>query len=175
MDIRIIQPDDYASVKNVYLESFDKNEAQTVADLAIQLSDNLQQTGTLSFVASDKDNIIGHISFSPVFLQGSGEHFAYILAPLAVVPGFQKKGIGSLLVKTGLDSISKKGSYIVFVYGDPDYYHRFGFETDSAKKFTPPSALSYPGGWQALTPGSDILPTTGTIKCVDVLNDPDLW
>ncbi len=123
----------------------------------------------------DNDLIIAHTAFSPVFLDSTNEHFGYILAPLAVLPTHQKNRVGFTIVRHGLDTISSLGAFIVFVYGDPQYYSRFGFTTDQAQNFTPPYTLQYPEGLQAMTLNSSVFPEGGKFKCVNSLNEPKLW
>jgi len=65
---------------------------------------------------------------------------------------------------------------VLFVYGDPQYYGRFGFEADAATPYTPPYRLRYPDGWQAIPLNNyDISGSTGTLSCVASLCDPKLW
>ena len=175
MQIREATIDDAENIKNVHLRAFDKSEARVVSDFAINLLNENHPVKIISLVAIENNEVVGHIAFSPVFLESTNEHIGYILAPLAVSPKFQKNNIGSSLVKHGLDTISNTGSFIVFVYGDPEYYSRFGFKTDPAKNFIPPYALQFPGGWHALKLNSADFPGGGKITCVDSLNDPDLW
>ena len=166
---------DSEGIKNLHLQAFDNSEAELVSGFAVNLLHEKSTINIISLVAIDNDAIIGHTAFSPVFLDSTNEHFGYILAPLAVSPKFQKIKIGSSLVEYGLDTISNIGSFIVFVYGDPQYYSKFGFETALAKNFIPPYTLQFPEGWQALKLNSAVFPEGGKITCVDSLNDPDLW
>lgn len=175
MQIREANIKDYVGIKNVYLQAFDNLEAKLVSDLAVNLLHEKSTINIISLVAIDNDAIIGHTSFSPVFLDSTNEHFGYILAPLAVSPTYQKNRVGSTIVKYGLDTISSLGAFIVFVYGDPQYYYRFGFKTDLAQNFTPPYTLQYPEGWQAMKLNSTVFPDGGKFQCVNSLNDSKLW
>ena len=175
MQTREATIDDAENIKNVHLQAFDNSENQIISDLAVHLLNDNHPVKTMSLVAMESNKIVGHIAFSPVFFESTNEHLGYILAPLAVSPKFQKNGVGSSLVKHGLDTISNTGSFIVFVYGDPQYYSRFGFNTDLAKKFMPPHTLQFPEGWQALRLNSDVFSEGGSITCVDSLNDPKIW
>jgi putative acetyltransferase len=175
MQIREATTEDAESIKNVHLQAFDDSEAQLVSDLAINLLNSSHPVKTISLVALIDTEIVGHVAFSPVFLESTNLHIGYILAPLAVSPKFQKNKIGSSLVNSGLDIISNTGSFIVFVYGDPRYYSRFGFETASASKFIPPHALQFPEGWQAFKLNTPSFTWGGKILCVDSLNQPNLW
>lgn len=175
MHIREATLDDAENIKHVHLQAFDNSEAQMVSDFAVNLLNENYPVKIISLVAIENNEIVGHIAFSPVFFENTNVHFGYILAPLAVSPRFQKNKIGSSLVKYGLDAVSNLGSFIVFVYGDPQYYFRFGFKTDLAKNFMPPYTLQFPEGWHALKLNSAVFPEGGTITCVDSLNNPDLW
>lgn len=166
---------DADQIKNVHLQAFDSSEAQIVSDLAVSLLKENSPVKIISLVAIENNEIVGHIAFSPVFYENTHEHIGYILAPLAVSPKYQKNNIGSSLVKYGLDIISKMGSFVVFVYGDPQYYARFGFKTELAKKYIPPYTLQYPEGWHVLELNSAVFSEGGPISCIDSLNDENLW
>ena len=127
-------------------------------------------------VADAGDALLGHVAFSPVFERGAGDCVAYILAPLAVVPQSQKKGVGKALVEVGLKEVARLGATTVLVYGDPEYYSRFGFQVEAAERFAPPYALQYPTGWQAVALGEGGSPSEPVaFTCVAPLNQPDLW
>ena len=71
---------------------------------------------------------MGHILFSPVTIESKGTSFeAIALAPMAVLPAYQRKGIGSQLVRAGFEECRRLGHEIIVVLGHPDYYPRFGF------------------------------------------------
>jgi len=175
MKIREANLKDSEGIKNLHLQAFDKSEAELVAELAVNLLHEEPAVNTISLVAIDNGVIIAHIAFSPVCLDSTNDHFSYILAPLAVSPAHQNKGVGSTIVKHGLDIISSLGTFIVFVYGDPHYYFRFGFKTNLAQNFSAPYPLQYPEGLQAMKLNSGVLPEGGKFKCVSSLNDPRLW
>jgi putative acetyltransferase len=80
----------------------------------------------ISLVAEDK-NIIGHILFSPVRLTGFPDLKIMGLGPVAVMPARQKRGIGSALIRAGLEKCRELGIGTVVVLGHPEYYPRFGF------------------------------------------------
>jgi putative acetyltransferase len=82
----------------------------------------------LSLVAVKDGRVVGHILLSPVHIEkGASSSPALALAPIAVRPGCQKQGIGSLLVEEGLRRCRELGHSIVIVIGEPGYYARFGF------------------------------------------------
>ena len=81
----------------------------------------------VSLVAEDDKEVVGHIMFSPVTLAGCPEVKIMGLAPMAVLPGFQRRGVGSALVRAGLEQCKELGYGAVVVLGRPEYYPRFGF------------------------------------------------
>jgi putative acetyltransferase len=92
------------------------------------LVDALRDGGALSIslVAEFKGQVVGHVAFSPVTVDGrSCDWFG--LGPLAVLPDYQRNGIGSRLVVNGLESLRAIGAKGCVVLGEPDYYGRFGF------------------------------------------------
>lgn len=82
--------------------------------------------GSISLVATLADGVVGHILFTPVTLNPSGGKIAG-LGPMAVHPDHQRHGIGSQLVRAGLDRCRLDGYDAVVVVGHPAYYPRFGF------------------------------------------------
>ena len=92
------------------------------------LVDELRDCGALSvsLVAEIKGQIVGHVAFSPVTVDGLFCDW-FGLAPLAVSPIYQRSGIGSRLVNAGLGSLRAIGAKGCVVFGEPDYYGRFGF------------------------------------------------
>jgi putative acetyltransferase len=90
---------------------------------------------TFSFVALPSDRIVGHILFSPVVVEGKCSSNLSILglAPVAVLPEYQRQGIGTLLIQQGLEECRRSGFHAVVVLGHPDFYSRFGFIPASRK------------------------------------------
>ncbi len=92
-------------------------------------------TFTMSFVAVQSEAIVGHVFFSPVEIAGecAADLLVLGLGPVAVLPTYQRQGIGSLLIRYGLAECDRLGGKAVVVLGDPAYYHRFGFTTAREK------------------------------------------
>jgi putative acetyltransferase len=83
--------------------------------------------------------IAGHILFSRMSIETTDKSIAAVaLAPLAVIPKFQRQGIGTMLTAHGLDWLREQSEQIVLVLGHPDYYQRFGFSTDKARLIESP-------------------------------------
>ena len=81
---------------------------------------------TISLVAENKEQIVGHIGFSPVTLSDGSKDW-YGLGPVAVSPEYQKQGIGKSLVHEGLTLLKTMDAKGCVLVGDPAYYNRFGF------------------------------------------------
>ena len=127
-------------------------------------------------IAEFDNQVIGYVSYSPIFLKSDSGLFGYILAPLAVSPEHQKQGVGSKLINFGIDILTKNGVGVLLVYGDPEYYGRFGFKEEIGHSFIPPYPLEYPFGWTGMMLNGTAIPNTPVkFKCVDALSKPDLW
>ncbi|MEG4444249.1 N-acetyltransferase [Microcoleus sp. AT9_B5] len=129
MDIRTEKPEDVEAVRNINIAAFGReNEANLVDRLRGIAS-------TFSFVAVQFDRIVGHIFFSPVVVEGKCSRNLSILglAPVAVLPNYQRQGIGTLLIREGLKECARSGFQAVVVLGHPDFYPRFGFIPASKK------------------------------------------
>ena len=176
MLIRMATSLDRDNVRDVYLAAFAEGERGIVSRLAINLLSEETIPQTISLVAETEGAVVGHGAFSPVTIGADENCQGYILAPLGVKPGYQKRHIGSKLVKSGMRQLTGMGVDILFVYGDPGYYSRFGFSADNAVRYTPPYRLQHPFGWQAIAlkeRGSERAPVK--ITCVTSLCDPELW
>lgn len=84
----------------------------------------------LSLVADDAGEIVGHIAFSEVLLDGRQSAGWYGIGPVAVHPSRQRKGIGSALIRAGIAELQSHGAHGIALVGDPEYYVRFGFKPD---------------------------------------------
>lgn len=100
-------------------------ETSAEADLVDAL--RAQARPIVSLVAEVDGEIVGHILLSPVALDGHPELRLMGLAPIAVAPAHQRQGIGSALVRAGLERCRRLGFGVVVVLGHPSYYPRFGF------------------------------------------------
>ncbi len=121
--IRPEQPGDIAAVRAINEAAFGEPTEATIVD-------SLRNTcpHTVSLVAVEDDRILGHIFFSPVFVSGRhGVTEGMGLAPMAVLPERQRQGIGSMLVKAGIDAMHERNCPFIIVLGHPKYYPRFGF------------------------------------------------
>ena len=127
--VRCEEPGDGPAVHRVNALAFERpNEARLV--------DALREAARpyISLVALDGARVVGHILFTPVAVESaSGTWTALGLAPMAVLPECQRRGIGSRLVHAGLAACARQGYLVVVVLGHPNYYPRFGFVRAAAK------------------------------------------
>jgi putative acetyltransferase len=127
MTIRPEKPEDASQVRHVNVLAFGQ---PAEADLVEKLRQAC--TDSLSLVAED-GAVVGHILFTPVVVESAGRRVVGMgLAPMAVLPDRQRQGIGSQLVRRGLDILRERGCPFVVVVGHPEYYPRFGFERASS-------------------------------------------
>ncbi len=92
-----------------------------------------------ALVATENERVLGHILFSELPIETGGSSLrAAALAPLAVAPERQRQGIGTSLVRAGLEACRENGVAAVIVLGDPDYYRRFGFSSEAARNLHAP-------------------------------------
>jgi len=89
---------------------------------------------SLSLVARRDGEVVGHVAFSPITLDGA-ELGWYGLGPVSVRPDLHGQGIGAALVRTGLERLKALGAQGCVVLGDPRYYRRFGFAVDPAIQY----------------------------------------
>ena len=123
LTIRMETPEDIGAIRYVNEQAFGQEaEAEIVEKLRKRVA------LTLSLVAIQGNEVVGHIAFSPVEVESEHSGFkAIALAPMGVLPAYQRKGIGSQIVRAGLEECRRLGHEIVVVLGHPDYYPRFGF------------------------------------------------
>ncbi len=174
--IRVATNQDGESIRDVHLQAFSEDEGQIVSTLAVSLLGEETSPETVALVAETHSMVAGHIAFSPVTVDSNEKWVGYILAPLGVKPDYQKRGIGTKLIESGIEHLSEKAIDVLFVYGDPKYYGKFGFKADAANKYSPPYELQYPFGWQAIVFNEvDFAISTTKISCVASLCYPELW
>ena len=125
--IRDERPEDIEAIRGVNDEAFGQPDEGLIVDRLRENCDDL-----VSLVALTRGQIVGHILFSPVVLDGPGGMIGGVgLGPMAVLPRYQRLGIGSMLGETGLERIRERDCPFVIVIGHPEYYPRFGFEPAS--------------------------------------------
>jgi len=125
------RPNDYEGISKINDLAFGRpNEGKLIE----ALRSNEEFIPELSLVADRDGMLLGHILFYPIHIDGGGKkHPCLSLAPLAVLPEYQSKGIGGELTKIGLIKSREAGYDTILVIGHPSYYPKFGFVTASGK------------------------------------------
>ena len=176
MDIREASEPDLSEVLHVERLAFGQDEeAELVAAL---LGDPTAQP-CLSLLAREGGRAVGHALFTAARLkEAPPAAVVALLAPLAVVPEAQRRGVGGALIERGLELLTESGVDLVFVLGHPAYYPRYGFEPAGRLGFEAPFPIAAKdaGAWmvQALRPGV-IGEVRGTVVCADALGKPEYW
>jgi len=175
MHIRQTSSSDTALVRDIHVRAFGQDEE---ADLALALLADPSAEPRLSLLAEIDGSPAGHVLFTAVTIEGTdAAPAAAILAPLAVLPDRQAQGAGSTLVRDGLSRLTQSGTVLIFVFGDPGYYGRFGFEAALPHGFTPthPVPPEYEHGWLVQSLNGSWPAAKGRGVCADCLNDARYW
>jgi putative acetyltransferase len=148
------------------------------ADLVASLLSDETAKPTLSLIAFADGWPVGHILFTSAKIVGCEKTPASILAPLAVIPDYQKRGVGKKLVECGMEKLAENGVELVFVLGHPLYYSRHGFRPAGAIGFKAPYPIPEKDSdaWMVkpLKPGL-IGEVNGTVQCANSLDKPGYW
>lgn len=131
VEVRAEAPGDYGAVREVIEVAFGRPDEASLVNA-------LRDAGLplVSLVAVVDGSVVGHVLFSHVSVESPTRHrgfSAFGLAPLAVLPAYGQRGIGSRLVREGIEECRRSGHDALFVLGDPAYYRRFGFTTAAAR------------------------------------------
>lgn len=175
MNIREASGSDLEDVLKVEYLAFGKSEE---ADLVRDLLQDPTAKPTLSLLAFEDNEAVGHILFTKVSLEPTTPLSLSLLAPLAIIPEYQNKGIGRQLIENGLELLRESKVDLVFVLGHPAYYSRFGFQ--------PAGKLGFEASYPILEKNADawmvieLQPNTigkfkGKVICADMLNKPEYW
>jgi putative acetyltransferase len=134
--IRPERPDDYVIITEINDAAFG---GKTEGILVEKLRATKEFVRALSLVAELDGTPVGHILFYPVTINsGETRYPTLALAPMSIIPEYQKKKIGSTLVIAGLKRAQELGYRSVIVLGHPDFYRKFAFKTASDWGITPP-------------------------------------
>ena len=137
MDIRAETPADASAIRVVIDAAFATAEHSDGTEAAIV--EQLREAGALSIslVAAEGSDVLGHVAFSPILIDGA-DHGWLGLGPVAVRPDRQNRGIGQALVREGLERALSLGAAGCVVLGEPGYYRRFGFVAAEPLRFPGP-------------------------------------
>jgi putative acetyltransferase len=124
IEIREERSDDVPAVRDLNRRAFGQGQESNIVDA-------LRGNGAalLSVVATVNGRVVGHIMYSPAIIAGNVTGAA--LGPMAVLPAYQRQGIGSKLIEAGNRKLKDAGCPFILVVGHADYYPRFGFRPAS--------------------------------------------
>lgn len=160
--------------KTVFSNSEGEAEGNAIGELVSNLIAGTPEADIVGFTAMDGEDVIACIFFTRMTV--AGDTTAFILSPVAVATQRQKEGVGKALILFGLEALGVKGVDLVFTYGDPDYYGRFGFSQLSESVVKAPFKLTYPEGWLVHSlSGTPVTAVKGTCQCVAALSDQAYW
>lgn len=131
MKIRFEHVQDHDAIADVTARAFAGVEHSDQTEPAIVAALRAAGALSLSLVAVEREEVIGHIAFSRVTIEGKHEDW-FGLGPVSVCSEHQGAGIGASLIRQGLDCLRSSGAAGCVVVGEPAYYRRFGFENDPA-------------------------------------------
>jgi putative acetyltransferase len=118
---------DQVAIRRVNDAAFGQTDESRIVDAVRQAGHS-----AISLVAEDDSGIVGHILFTPVFIEPRESRIVVLgLGPLAVLPAVQRQGIGTRLTEAGLRECARVGCQVVVVVGHPEFYPRFGFRPGS--------------------------------------------
>jgi putative acetyltransferase len=169
IDIRPTTLADLPPLEALYAAAFpDENLAPLVRALLVEPS------GVMSLAAEVGGVLAGHVAFTMCAVAGQDPR-AVLLGPLCAAPDRQGRGIGSALVRAGLERLRANGVTAVLVLGDPAYYGRFGFAAGHAIAAPYDLPPEYAAGWQALALSPDGALPQGRLEVPPVWQMPALW
>lgn len=169
IEIRESLPADMEALERLYPAAFPDE------DLLPLLRELLsEEAGVLSLVALRDGEVVGHIAFTMCGIDGRDEK-VNLLAPLAVSPRLHRRGIGSALVKDGVNRLKREGVVMLYVLGDPAYYGRFGFEPDAS--VAPPYDIprEWQQAWQSMHLDGVKAGFEGRLSVPEPWRHPALW
>lgn len=173
IDICLGIPDHFPELEQLYTEAF---PSEGLLPLVTKLL--AERDIVLSLAARSDGKLVGHALFTICGIAGQSDDTEIqvaLLGPVAVAEATQRQGIGSALIRAGLQRLAANGIVQIFVLGDPGYYGRFGFRADDRVATPVPIPEPWRAAWQsmclqqrqALPPGKLTVPTPW--------QDPSLW
>ena len=168
-EIRQSRPEDWPALAALYPAAFPDEDL-------LPLLRKLLRDGepVLSLVAVVGSAVVGHGAFTTCGVS-DGDEAVSLLAPLAVTPAWQRRGVGTAMVEAGLHQLREAGAGVLCVLGDPAYYGRFGFmpETGVAPPYPLPEV--WLEAWQSIRLRDDVGRCRGVLRVPEPWRDPALW
>ncbi len=167
--IRETEPQDVTQVLALYPQAFPEEELRPVVAALLESGQDV-----VSLAGFDGDVPVAHILFTICGTEPRNRNGA-LLAPLGVIPTLQRQGVGTSLVRAGLDRLERMGIMQVFVLGDPTYYHRFGFSPEQRVLAPYPLPEEWADAWQSMPLAARPPLAAGRLLLPEPWMDPVLW
>lgn len=178
MEIREATGFDLDDLLDVERQAFGDNEGPVIVDLVENLLNDPTAQPLLSLIAIEDQRVTGHILFTKARITLTEQISTLLLAPLAVAPEHQSRGIGGRLITEGLKILAGRGVKLVFVLGHSEYYPRYGFKTAGALGFEAPYPIpdEVADAWMVQELGTGLIGSVrGKVICADMLDRPEYW
>lgn len=178
MDYGILDKNSKEEVASLFAAAFSSSEGEKegelIKNLASRLSSRADNQEIICIGAYEEGSIVGAIFFTR--LRFNDPVMGYMLAPVAVSPTHQGKGVGQALIKYGLNELKNRSVAMAITYGDPSFYSKVGCQTLSENTVKAPMELSRPEGWLGQSLTEEPIPTISERPaCVKEFNDPVYW
>jgi putative acetyltransferase len=139
LDVHLERPEERAAALAVERTAFGDGAEEVGIVRAVR-----DEEGSFALVAVEDAEVVGHVQFSRGWIGGTA---VLALGPVGVRPDRQRRGIGSALIREGLDEAAARGEAAVMLLGSPAFYPRFGFEAGRRRGLRNPFAGAQPDGF----------------------------
>jgi predicted N-acetyltransferase YhbS len=178
LSIRSAHPGDLPAILATHRDAFGLASAEIERLVCELLADPTAQP-VVSLLAEVQDTVVGHVLLTTAMIEPAGHRCtAYLLAPLAVVGGHQRQGVGGALIRESFTRSVRAGIDLIFVLGHPNYYPRFGFRPAGELGLVAPYLIEPQNApaWMVheLKPGV-IGTVQGKVCCAVALDRPEYW
>ena len=178
MDFKYLSKLDKIKIENLFWETFTFSEGEKegclIGKLSAELSDGIDNQSIFCLGVFMEKELVGSIFFTKLYFKEKIK--VYMLAPVAVSPQHQKKGLGSSLINFGIDELKKKNVDIIVTYGDPLFYPKVGFQKITEKIIKAPLKLSMPQGWLGQSLKGQFIPVIkDRPTCVKAFDNQVYW
>jgi putative acetyltransferase len=167
--IRETTSGDIAQVLALYPQAFPEEELRPVVSALLEKGSDV-----LSLAGFDGDALVAHVLFTACGTE-ERDRTGVLLGPLCVMPSLQRQGLGTSLVRAGLERLEKIGIKQVFVLGDPAYYQRFGFSPERQVLAPYPIPEEWADAWQSIPLAARALLAAGRLSLPEPWMEPALW
>ena len=180
--IRPAEDTDREAVRQVLLAAFEESgEGEDIVELVDAVVADRHHIPALELVAEENGEIVGHVLFSRAEIEEplpgtiANRTPAVLLAPLGVHPDHQNAGIGSRLVREGLEHAHALGEHIALVLGHPIYYSRFGFSEALPRGIRAPHDVPSEAWMVVELESAALQDVLGTATLLPAFDDPKYW